>query len=408
MTALLADPGPRWQRRYWAIFAGQALSLTGSALTQFVLMWWIADSTGQVSALALAGVFALLPQAVLAPLAGTFADRYSRRAIMILTDLVSAAAILLLILLFHLGGVALWQIWAIMAVRSAMQAFQHPAAAASTARLVPASFLTRAAGLNQLLYGLMTVGAPMLGALAIGAMPVGQALWIDVGTAVAGVVPLVFFAVPQDRPDRASRPGLWPEFRDGLHLVWGDVALRHLYLLMAAVMLVIVPPFHLVALLVRDHFHGGPPQLALMESTGGIGLALGGLGVAALAPRRPARWAIWGLALCAYAVALTAAAPAGALWLGVAGWTLSYATWAAGNGPLMAIVQTRVPNAVQGRALALLSMIVALAAPLGLAAAVPLGDLLGIRGLFILTGLVGGTVALLGLASRPLRALDRP
>ncbi|MGD7412831.1 MFS transporter, partial [Ralstonia pseudosolanacearum] len=70
------NPGPRWRARFWAIFGGQALSLIGSALTQFVLLWWITDTTGSVSALATAGLAALLPQAVLSPLGGTFADRY--------------------------------------------------------------------------------------------------------------------------------------------------------------------------------------------------------------------------------------------------------------------------------------------------------------------------------------------
>lgn len=62
-----SDPGPDWPLRFWAIFIGQALSLCGSALTQFVLLWWITDTTGSVSALAIAGIVALLPQALLSP-----------------------------------------------------------------------------------------------------------------------------------------------------------------------------------------------------------------------------------------------------------------------------------------------------------------------------------------------------
>ncbi|MBO1915779.1 hypothetical protein J4727_01890 [Providencia rettgeri] len=58
---------------YWAG------ALCGSALTQFVLLWWITDTTGSVSALAIAGIVALLPQALLSPLGGVLADRYSRR-----------------------------------------------------------------------------------------------------------------------------------------------------------------------------------------------------------------------------------------------------------------------------------------------------------------------------------------
>ena len=71
--------GQPWKLRFGAIFTGQALSLTGSALTQFVLLWWITDTTGSAAALGMAALAALLPQALLGPLGGTLADRYSRR-----------------------------------------------------------------------------------------------------------------------------------------------------------------------------------------------------------------------------------------------------------------------------------------------------------------------------------------
>jgi DHA3 family macrolide efflux protein-like MFS transporter len=66
-----------WRLRFWTIWIGQALSLGGSALTQFVLIWWVTQTTGSTSALAIAGIVALLPQALLGPLAGAVADRFS-------------------------------------------------------------------------------------------------------------------------------------------------------------------------------------------------------------------------------------------------------------------------------------------------------------------------------------------
>ena len=117
------EPGPGWRLRFWTIFGGQALSLIGSALTQFVLLWWITDTTGSVSALATAGMAALLPQAVLGPLGGVLADRYSRRLLMIAADSLSALCMLVLIALFLTGAIELWHAYVMMAVRSSMQAF---------------------------------------------------------------------------------------------------------------------------------------------------------------------------------------------------------------------------------------------------------------------------------------------
>ena len=90
-------------------------------------------------ALATAGMAALLPQALLGPLGGTLADRSSRRLLMTLADTVSALCMLVLIALFASGRVELWHVYTMMFVRSSMQAFQGPAAAASTAAAASAS-----------------------------------------------------------------------------------------------------------------------------------------------------------------------------------------------------------------------------------------------------------------------------
>lgn len=396
----------QWALRYWSIFVGQALSLMGSALTQFVLLWWITDTTGSVSALATAGMVALLPQALLSPLGGTLADRYSRRILMIGTDAISALCILVLIVLFLTETVALWHVYTMMFVRSAMQAFQMPAAAASTAMLVPQSFLSRAAGLNQTLQSLMIIAAAPLGALAIGLMPMGLALGIDVFTAVLGIVPLLIFRIPQIGRASGQDVGLWVEFREGVRLVWDNPGLRSLYGLLAAVVLVIMPSATLVPLLVKEHFGGGPGQVALMEALWGVGMLLGGLAVTALAPRRHVRWMLWGFALSCMAFALAGLMPGDALAVALIWWILSGITFVIGNAPIMALLQTIVPNQLQGRVLSLLNMVMGLAAPVGLAIATPLGEIIGVRWLFVATGIAGTCVSLLGFISRALLRLD--
>lgn len=402
-----ADPGKGWQLRYWLIFGGQASSMIGSALTQFVLLWWITDTTGSISALATAGLFALLPQALLGPLGGTFADRYNRRVIMITADLISALCMAVLIALFLTDRVELWHLYTMMAIRSAMQAFQGPASSASTAMLVPQSFLPRAAGLNQTLMGIMTVAAAPLGALAISIMPIGWALSIDVFTALLGIVPLLVFRIPQLVLEKAGRTSLWREFREGVSLVWNNGGLRRLYGLVTVTVLVIMPAFTLVPLLVKEHFGGGAPQVAIIESVGGAAMIAGGMLVAALAPRRLVLWVVLGFGISSLTLAGLALAPSDMFWLGVFWWAVSSITFIMGNAPLMTLIQTTVPNQLQGRVLSLLSTVIGLSAPVGLAIATPLGEVIGVRWLFVGMGLLSGAVCLLGLLSPVIRGMDR-
>ncbi len=401
------DPGAGWRLRFWMIFSGQALSLVGSALTQFVLLWWITDTTGSVSALATAGMAALLPQALLSPLGGTCADRYSRRLLMIAADLVSALCMVLLIVLFLTGRIQLWHAYVMMFIRSAMQAFQAPAATASMTMLVPRDFLPRAAGMNQSLQSFTVVAAAPLGALAISTMPIGWALGIDVGTALLGIVPLLAFRIPQAvvAGTRGVR-GIWSGFREGVSLVWRNPGLKRLYALMGAVVLVIMPSFALLPLLIKVHFSGGAPEVALMEGLAGIGMVIGGMMIAALAPRRQVPWVLGGFAASCLALAFTGLVPGRLFGVAVAWWVFSGFTFILGNAPLTVLLQTTIPNHLQGRALSLLAMVMGLASPVGLALATPLGEWIGIRWLFVLMGVAGTVVSLAGFVSTPIRKLD--
>ncbi|MGV6476085.1 MFS transporter [Azotobacter vinelandii] len=194
--------------------------------------------------------------------------------------------------------------------------------------------------------------------------------------------------------------------RSGTSTVWSDAALRQLYGLITAAVLVIMPSFTLVPLLVKAHFGGGPTQVALIESLGGIGMVAGGILVAAVAPRRRIPWVLWGFALSCFALALTALPSGGMFWLAVLFWVVSSITYALGNAPFTAILQTRVPNHLQGRVLSLLTTLMGLAAPVGLAIATPLGEAIGTRWLFVLLGTVGGLVMLLGFLSPAIRRVD--
>ncbi|MDT7052017.1 MULTISPECIES: MFS transporter [Enterobacterales] len=401
------EPGSGWPLRFWAIFIGQALSLCGSALTQFVLLWWITDTTGSVSTLAIAGIVALLPQALLSPLGGVLADRYSRRLLMIIPDVVSAICMVVLIVLFNTESIEIWHIWVMLGIRSAMQAFQAPAAAASTYMLVPKSFLMRAAGLNQALQSMTVVIAAPLGALAISIMPIGWALSIDVITVLCAVIPLLIFSIPQNRAHRETATSIFSEFKEGLETIRNISGLTRLFLLLATTVLVIMPSYALLPLLVKQYFGGGANQVALMEGLSGIGMVIGGLAIAAMQLKTPIYWVLGGFAASCFAVALTALVPSSLFGVAVAWWVISGVCFVFGSAPLTALLQTIVPNYLQGRVLSIMNSIISFAAPVGLLLITPLGDIFDVRAIFVIAGLLGLLVSLSGYFSPTLLNLGR-
>src|SRR5512134_2533055 len=206
----------KWAGHFFTIWTGQALSLFGSALVQFALIWWLTQKSGSATVLAIAALVGMLPQIVLGPFAGALVDRWNRRVIMIAADGTIAIFSLLLAYLFATGTVQIWHIYAVMAVRALGGAFHYPAMAASTPLMVPGEQLTRINGLNQALQGVNSLVAPPVGALLLSILPTQGILLIDVGTALLAVLPLLFIPIPE--PQRHAelqaqdvKPSLWQD-----------------------------------------------------------------------------------------------------------------------------------------------------------------------------------------------------
>ena len=75
-----------WKARFFTIWGGQAISLFGSRLVQFALIWWLTLETGSATVLAIASLIGLLPTVLLGPFAGALIDRWKRRQVMLVVD----------------------------------------------------------------------------------------------------------------------------------------------------------------------------------------------------------------------------------------------------------------------------------------------------------------------------------
>src|SRR5215475_5016715 len=101
----------RWQRPFFTIWVGQAISLIGSSLVQFAIIWWLTEKTQSATVLATASLMAFLPNVFFAPVGGVVVDRYSRRILMILSDSAVAIATLCLAILFFIGRAEIFHIY---------------------------------------------------------------------------------------------------------------------------------------------------------------------------------------------------------------------------------------------------------------------------------------------------------
>lgn len=233
---------------------------------------------------------------------------------------------------------------------------------------------------------------------------------IDVFTALLGIAPLFFFVIPQfkkEENDSHFVKEIVFELREGISLVWKNQGLKRLFLLLGGIVLIIMPTFTFIPLLVKGHFNGGVHEVGMMEALAGVGMVVGGFLITVFAPKRKMIWILTGLGLSCFSISLTAMMPANLFWVAAFWWMISSLTFIFANAPLTALLQTIIPNQIQGRVLSLLNMIVGLAAPAGLMIANPLGEWLGLRWLFIIIGFLCGLGTFSGFASHQLRDIEK-
>ncbi len=389
-----------WKTRFFTIWSGQALSILGSQLVQFALIWHLTVQTGSATVLATASLVGMLPNVVLGPFIGTLVDRWNRRWIMLLADSLVALATVVLAVLFALDIVEIWHIYAIIFIRSLASTFHGNAMNASTSLMVPVEQLTRIQGLNQLLNGGLNIVAAPLGALLLGMLPMQGILSIDVITALFAILPLAFIHVPQ--PERnsvdAEKTTVWTDFKAGLRYMLSWPGLLIIGLMMVGINFTIIPAFSLLPLMIKDYFGGSAIHLSWVESAMGAGMIIGGalLGLWGGFSRKILT-SLVGLMGMGTGTLILALAPASAIFLAVGGALLVGFMTPITMGPFFAIIQSKVEPDMQARVFSLLSSVGTGIAPLGLMIAGPVADRVGIQAWFLLGGILCIFMAVTGL-----------
>lgn len=207
------------------IWVGQLLSLIGSGLTSFALGIWIYKQNESVTQLTLISLFTTIPGLVTGPLIGALVDRWDRRLVMIVSDLISALTIMSMALLYFSNLLAFWHICLGVAINSISGAFFWPAYHASTAILVPTKHLGRAGGMNEIAYAATQLIAPILGAALLNGIGLSAIFMLDGISFLLALSTLLFVRIPSLQSSEPAKPrtSLWREALYG----WTYIRARH-------------------------------------------------------------------------------------------------------------------------------------------------------------------------------------
>ncbi len=376
---------PRWKRDTGVFLGGQTVSMFGSMLVQYAIMWYLTLETESGAVLALSIVFGMLPQAVVSVFGGVWADRLNRKMLIIAADASIAVTTLALALLMLAGVTDLWLIFLTLAIRSVGAGIQQPAVMALIPQIVPTEQLIRVNGIFQSIQSGIMLLAPAIAAAVLAQFDIVGIFFVDVVTAAIGIGLLALIAVPTIRTAASAGQGYFADLAAGVRYTFSHRLVRWLLVLFALIFLLTVAPSMLTPLMVVRTFGPEEWKLAANEIAFSIGMMGGGVLIATWGGfrNRVVTMLVASLGFGAFTVALGFSSN---LWVFLVFMLLVGFAVPFFSTPATTLLQERVEPEFQGRVFSFVGIVMAVAAPIGMIVMGPLADVVSVESLLVVAG----------------------
>ena len=370
-------------------------------MTAFGVSIWLFQQTGRATTLTWAAFSFMLPLILVSIFAGTIVDRYDRKRIMMLTDLVAGATTIVMLVLLLAGTLSVWQVYALNFVNGAFNSLQWPAFSAALTMMIKKEDYARANGLVSIGGSGSNIIAPAAAAAVLAFDGLRTILIIDIVTFVVAVGALLLVHIPNPPRSAAGSKGdgsFWQETKYGFAYIFERRSLLGIQTtfmvtnFFAAFTIVLLVP------LILARTNNNEVMLGTVQSIGAVGGVIGGFLLTLWGgPKRKIDGVLGGM------IAI------GLLSNVVMGFGRNVIVWSVAlfigtlivpilNGSNQAIWQAKVAPDIQGRVFSVRRLIAWVVNPLATALAGPLADtvfepamqsdgvLAGVFGRFVGTG----------------------
>ena len=267
-----------WKTKTALFLSSQGLSLFGSMLVQYAIIWYVTLTTQSGIFLTLSTLVSFLPQIVISLFAGVWADRYPRKLLIIFADLLIALSTLGLAIAFLLGYRELWLLFLVSAIRSVGGGIQMPAVNALLPQIVPQDRLIKVNSINGTIQPFIMIAAPLVSGGLMSFAMLESIFFIDVVTAMLAVGLLLALKVPvHEKAAQARIGGYFDDLKAGLGYIQATPVIKSLFVFYAAVFFLATPAIFLTPLLVTRSFGDDVWRLTANEVTFFVGSIIGGV-----------------------------------------------------------------------------------------------------------------------------------
>lgn len=376
--------------------SAQTISLFGSSIVQYAIIWHITLTTSSGIMMTFSTICGFAPQIIISLFAGVWIDRYNRKKMIMIADIMIATATAILLVLFLLGQKSVILLFIVLLIRSAGTGIQTPAVNAIIPQIVPSERLMKINGINSTINSLMMFLSPAVSGAILSVTSIEVTLLIDVITAIIGVGILTTIKIPNIAVKNKGKinNSHIEEIKEGFAYLKSNPFIKRLLLFMIVVAVLISPSAFLTPLMVSRAFGAEVWRLTASEMVFSAGAMLGGILIAT-----------WGGFKNRIHTTLLAGFFYGALMIcmGVSQTFFIYLvfnlligiTMPCYNAPITVHVQQQVQPDMHGRVFSLIQVATSCSLPLGMMIFGPLADTFRVEHLLIVAGaVVVGIVAL--------------
>ncbi|HSR20707.1 MAG TPA: MFS transporter [Anaerolineales bacterium] len=380
------------------VMLGQIASMLATQMSTFALTIWVFERTGSATALGLVTVFFITPYLIITPMAGAMVDRYSRKLMMMVSDLAAGVATTGILVLHASGNLEVWHLYAAAILQGMGNAFQWPAFSATISIMVPREQYGRANGMMSVVQMGPGVIAPMMAGALLPWLGLTGILLVDVATFLSAIALLMLVHIPQplqSEEGARARGRLLQEAVFGFRYIFARPSLLGLQLVFLFGNLGGGIAYTAIAPMVLLRTGNDSVSLGAVLSAGAVGGVLGGVLLSAWGGfKRRVHGVLGGWIAGSLLLSLVGVGTGLPLWVAAIGF--SYLVGSLVDGSNQAIWQSKVAPDVQGRVFSARLMIAWLTNPVSPIIAGLLGDYVfepAMRAPGGLAALFGGLVA---------------
>ncbi|MDR2860641.1 MAG: MFS transporter [Elusimicrobiota bacterium] len=238
-------------RNYRLFFIGHSVSVTGTWLQLTAMPWLVYTITGSAAML---GIVAFLDQIFIlfaSPIAGTIADRFSRKKLLLITQSFLFMTTLLLAILTISDSLEIWHIVAIATINGIISAFDMTFRQSFVLDLVPKENLMNAVGLNSLVFNSARVIGPSIAGILIAQIGIGFCFLFNSFSYLFAVAALVMMKLGKQEIKEISF-SIKSQVNEGIKFLKQDISLAYLLAMLSFMGILFSAVMVLIPLYVKD------------------------------------------------------------------------------------------------------------------------------------------------------------